>query len=650
MKKKILLVDDEPGILRTLKILLEDMNCEVGTAPNAETALAVMADSPFPLVMTDIKMPGMDGIGLLRAIKKKYPDTEVIMMTGHGDMDLAIESLKSDATDFISKPIRDDAVEVALDRAFEKISVRRQLRDYTENLEKLVEEKSKKLVEAERLLVLNQAFDGISSAIMGLAGDLDGELQYFNDLPFLVSLHNREMEILAANQLYKDRLGDASGRRSWEIYMGDASSPCQCPVARTFQMDKAQRSQEVVKVEGIRIPLIVYTVPIRDRDGKVEMVIEIASEISEVKRLQEELQFARAQYRQLFDEVPCYISVQDRNLKILEINRLFREEFGDRIGEYCYKAYKGRDSICTDCPVMQTFADGKPHSTEAVVESAKGDQYNVLIWTAPIRDKEGKIVQVMEMSTNITQIYKLRDQLSSLGLLIGSISHGIKGMLTGLDGGMYMFNSGFSKDNRKQMEEGWEIVKLMIGRIREMILNILYYAKKRELNWEQVDVAEFINEIAAAFEPKARKEKIEFVRDFGPGLGGFEIDPAVARAALINILENAIDACNEDRKKENHRVVFGVKRDGDAIVFEITDNGIGMDKETLNSLFTLFFSSKGSKGTGLGLFVSKKTVEQHGGQINVTSERGQGTTFRIRMPVTLPESVRQEQEDNPEDV
>ncbi|MEE4356539.1 MAG: response regulator [Desulfococcaceae bacterium] len=644
MKKKILLADDEPGILRTLKILLEDMEYEVTTAPNAEEALKILAENSFPVLMTDIKMPGMDGIALLKTVKEKYPDTEVIMMTGHGDLDLAIESLKYEAADFISKPVRDDAVEIALQRAFEKISVRQQLREYTENLEKIVEEKSRKLVEAERLLAVNQAFEGITSAIMGFAGDLDGDLQHFNDLPFLVSLHDRDMAILAANQMYKERLGEGKGRKSWEIYTGDASSPCQCPVAQTFHFDKAMRSKEIVKVDGERIPLIVYTVPIRDRDGNTELVIEIASEISEVKRLQDELQYERERYRQLFDEVPCYISVQDRSLKIVEINRLFREDFGDHAGRYCYKAYKGREKTCKDCPVMETFADGKPHSSEAVVESAKGEQYNVLIWTAPIRDRDGKIVQVMEMSTNITQIYKLRDQLSSLGLLIGSISHGIKGMLTGLDGGVYMLNSGFKKDKREQMEEGWEIVKLMISRIREMILNILYYAKERELSWEQVDVAEFINEIAATFEPKARKEKIDFIRDFAPGLGGFEIDPMVSRAALINILENAVDACKEDLRKKEHSITFRAKRENENIIFEISDNGPGMDKETLNSLFTLFFSSKGNRGTGLGLFVSKKTVEQHGGRISVASEPGKGSTFRIQMPVTLSESLRGKQE------
>ena len=96
----------------------------------------------------------MDGIELLRRIKQINQDTEVIMVTGHGDMDLAIKSLKYEATDFITKPIKDEALEIALKRARERISMRRQLRDYTEHLEDLVREKSAKLVEAERLIAV----------------------------------------------------------------------------------------------------------------------------------------------------------------------------------------------------------------------------------------------------------------------------------------------------------------------------------------------------------------------------------------------------------------------------------------------------------------------------------------------------------------
>jgi len=133
MKKTILLVDDEPDLREVLDISLSDIGYEVLTAENGTQALNILKEKNIPVVITDIKMPGIDGIELLRKIKNHNSEAEVIMLTGHGDLDLAIKSLKHEATDFITKPINDDALEIALVRAFEKISMRQKLKEYDRN-------------------------------------------------------------------------------------------------------------------------------------------------------------------------------------------------------------------------------------------------------------------------------------------------------------------------------------------------------------------------------------------------------------------------------------------------------------------------------------------------------------------------------------
>jgi len=385
LNKTILLVDDEADIRDVLGITLSDFGYQVISADNGEKAFRIFCELNPPIVLTDIKMPGMDGITLLQKIKSTGHEAEVIMITGHGDMDLAIRSLKYEASGFITKPINVDSLEVALKRACDKILMREKLREYTENLERLIKEKS-----------------------------------------------------------------------------------------------------------------------------------------------------------------------------------------------------------------------------------------------------------------------ELQDNLSELGLMLGTISHSIKGLLTGLDGGMYLVDSGFEKENPEKTAEGWVIVKQMVGRIRKLILDILFYSKDREMSLEKVNVCSFAEETARVIESKILNRQIEFVKDFDPSAGSFEIDPPAVNSAIINILENAVDACTRDKSKEKHRVIFKVAQDNGNINFEICDNGTGMDMETREKLFTLFFSTKGTMGTGLGLFISNKIIRQHGGSIKVSSLPGQGAKFTISIPKRTSEFLKERPEAEPQ--
>ena len=171
---KLLLIDDEEPIRKILGLYLRSKGHEVHTAADGQTGLELFEQERPPIVLTDIKMPEMDGLELLRTLKRVSPDTEVIMITGHGDMDLAIKSVKYEATDFVTKPINDEILEIALKRAQERMTMRRKLNDYTHNLEQLVRDKTKKLVEAERLAAIGQTVAGLSHAIKNIAGGLKG--------------------------------------------------------------------------------------------------------------------------------------------------------------------------------------------------------------------------------------------------------------------------------------------------------------------------------------------------------------------------------------------------------------------------------------------------------------------------------------------
>jgi signal transduction histidine kinase len=167
--EKLLLIDDERPILETLGISISSEGYEVFTAENGKEGMEIFDREDIKLVLTDIKMPVMDGIELLKKVKESGKEAEVIVITGHGDMDSAIASLRHGASDFITKPVRDEALMLAIERAKQKISLAQQLKDYTENLEQKVEMRTKELQEANEEILKNERLATIGETVAELA-------------------------------------------------------------------------------------------------------------------------------------------------------------------------------------------------------------------------------------------------------------------------------------------------------------------------------------------------------------------------------------------------------------------------------------------------------------------------------------------------
>ena len=127
VKNKILIVDDEEDVRDMLHLSLSTMGYDVLDAEDGMKALQIFRDAHPQIVLTDIKMPSMDGIELLKELKREDPDAEVIMITGHGDMGLAIKSIKHEATDFVPKPVNLEVLKIALRRAHDKVVTRQQI-------------------------------------------------------------------------------------------------------------------------------------------------------------------------------------------------------------------------------------------------------------------------------------------------------------------------------------------------------------------------------------------------------------------------------------------------------------------------------------------------------------------------------------------
>ena len=336
----------------------------------------------------------------------------------------------------------------------------------------------------------------------------------------------------------------------------------------------------------------------------------------------------------LFDEVPCYISIQDRALGVVEANRKLIEDFGNPIFRKCYDLYKKRSEPCPECPVVRTLSDGKEHTSEETIVDRHGQQHHVVVNTMPLRDKHGDVVAVMEMFTDITEVKELQDKLAFLGKLVAGTAHSVKNILEGLRGGVYVVNMGFKTNTQADIKTGWEMVERNVQRVSAMIMDMLYCAKDRTPNPVPLDLRAMASEIVSLYFQRAADSGAELNLELDPKLPPVPGEPKDIHALLSNLVTNAIDACAACEEERRFRVSLRVYQDNDKAVIEVADNGAGMDAETRDRLFTMFFSTKGSSGTGLGLLVSHKVVSEHGGSIHVASEPGHGATFTVRLPLS----------------
>jgi len=293
-----------------------------------------------------------------------------------------------------------------------------------------------------------------------------------------------------------------------------------------------------------------------------------------VKTVQKDLFFKSFDSSQILDSLPCYLSIQDRQLNILYANQSFINDFGDGIGELCHNVYKSSSFRCDACPVLKTFDDGNIHFSEETVQMKNGEICQVLVQSSPMKDEQGNITAVIEQLINITEIKKAQKELAVLGQSVALISHGIKNILEGLQGGAYVVDEGVKDNDLKLARKGWDIVKRNIFDITDVAQNILFSSKDRPLNYKKISPNRLVEESVRLFEERSLSLDIKLTCEIDQTLPQISVDPASIRRMLHNLIWNAIEACINDLSKKKHFVVTrtGVYDDRH-IKFEVTRYG-----------------------------------------------------------------------------
>lgn len=226
-----------------------------------------------------------------------------------------------------------------------------------------------------------------------------------------------------------------------------------------------------------------------------------------------------------------------------------------------------------------------------------------------------------------------QERLAAVGQTVASLSHSIKNILQGMRGGADVVELGFRKNNMKVVGGGWKIVSRNLERIFELTMNMLAYSKQRKPELEMTNLGPLMDEIIAMMQSQFDNKKVALITDISPDIPPVPIDINGIHQALLNLLNNALDAVQSDVGA----VTLSTSYDDELskVRIAVTDNGEGIDEDRIKRLFQPFNSTKGLKGTGLGLVVTRKIVQEHGGIVQVESDPDEGSTFTMLLPCTV---------------
>lgn len=222
------------------------------------------------------------------------------------------------------------------------------------------------------------------------------------------------------------------------------------------------------------------------------------------------------------------------------------------------------------------------------------------------------------------------ERIATVGQTIAGLAHCIKNILNGLQAGSYVIDRNIEGDDVGKVRRGWEMVKRNMGLLSNIVLDMLSYSKGRRPVCRPCRLNDLCTDVLALLTEQAKGRGVVLTSTLCEELPEVSIDESAIKRCLINMVGNAIDAC-----EENKGVVTVQTRpetpDG-RFALCVRDNGCGIEPAALEKIFDPFYSTKGAKGTGLGLAVTRKIIEEHSGTLRIDSTPGQGTEFIIELP------------------
>lgn len=220
-------------------------------------------------------------------------------------------------------------------------------------------------------------------------------------------------------------------------------------------------------------------------------------------------------------------------------------------------------------------------------------------------------------------------RMAAMGETVASLSHSIKNILQGLRGGADVVGMALKKDDLVLAHRGWDILSRNLDRIYALTLNMLTYSKQRRVEFELNKIDTLLDDVVQLIQPQCDRRGVVLLTDYDNVIAPIPFDPNMLHQALVNLLINAVEAVEPNKGVVTFRCEY--LDDERVLEIRIIDNGPGIPEEEQENIWLPFHSGKGIRGTGLGLAVTQKIINEHHGEIKLISNVGEGSTFIVRL-------------------
>ena len=648
-KPKIIVVDDELDILEIFTHLFS-RDFTVFTAKNGIEALEIVKREVPHLVITDIKMPEMNGVELLGRIKEVSPSTEVIMMTGYASIETSVDALRFGAFDYLIKPFESiEQIKNVIAKAINKIKATSEVKIKQEELRKRAFELSS-LYDISKAVSNFVSYEELFSLTVNtlyniIKYDAAGAFFFDEGKKFVIKIRENLPESYIEN-LKSNLIKSYSTKTDENISFMIETKIDKGSIKSVKNQVETFISEPVIVTNKI-IAVLFITSGIKNAFSEEEkkLLHSIANHTSiEINKMSSIFSTDQKKIQTVLDSLSNGVIMINKNYELVMLNPSAKEILASM--DITLPKEWGKNKC--DCIICDSIEKIYLDKNTPVSASLEKDGY-FSIYANSITEQDGNLSGIIIVLKDLTKEKQLEHQLiqveklSSVGQLISGVAHELNNPLTGVLGyAELLIKSNIDSSIKDDLEK----ISTQAERCRKIIQNLLSFVRKHKVEMAQVDINHIILNSLTLREYELGVHNIIIKKNLTEKLPSVMGDSHQIQQVILNLLINAEQAIIKSGKGNNITVETCSRNNIIEITFK--DNGPGITKENQLKIFEPFFTTKEKgEGTGLGLSISRGIIEDHGGTIDVFSKEGEGTCFTIELPVYKDYAEIKEEEIKP---